>query len=100
MGEAGLHSLVLGIFREASQHVHHLVKGMAEGRSLNIARTWGKPLSAGVTAATISTYRTLLSCKFIRSIEECLLARDGAYGQRGQGGCWEEEGWGRWRRKR
>ena len=77
MGEAGLHSLVLGRFGEASQHVHPLVKEMAEGRSLNLAQTWGKPKSAGVTAATTSTYWRILSCKFIRSIEGCLLARMG-----------------------
>ena len=77
MGEAGLQSLVVGRFGEASQHVHHLVKGLAEGRSLHLARTTGKPVSAGVTAQITSTYRRILSCKFVRSIEGCLLARMG-----------------------
>ena len=77
VGEAGLQSLVVGRFGEASQHVHHLVKGLAEGRSLHLARTTGKPVSAGVTAQITSTYRRILSCKFVRSIEGCLLARMG-----------------------
>jgi hypothetical protein len=77
VGEPGLQSLVVGRFGEASQHVHHLVKGLAEGRSLHLSRTLGKPTSDGVKAAITSTYRRILSCKFIRSIEGCLLARMG-----------------------
>ena len=75
MGEAGLQSLVVGRFGEASLHTHHLVKGLAEVGSLHLARTTGKPVSAGVTVQITSTYRRILSCKFVRSIKGCLLAR-------------------------
>ena len=85
VGEAGLQSLVVGRFGEASQHVHHLIRGLAEGRSLHLARTWGKPTSDGVKAGIISTYRRILSCTFIRSIEGCLLARMGHIDQGARG---------------
>ena len=77
VGEAGLQSLVVGRFAEASQHLHYLVRGLAEGRSLHLARTTGKPTSAGVTAAITSSYRRILSCQFVRSVEGCLLVRMG-----------------------
>ena len=77
VGEAGLQSVVVGRFAEASQHLHYLVRGLAEGRSLHLARTTGKPTSAGVTAAITSSYRRILSCQFVRSVEGCLLARMG-----------------------
>ena len=77
VGEEGLQSLVVGRFAEASQHVHRLVRGLAEGRSLHLTRTSGKPTTAGETSVIISSYRRILSCQFVRSVEGCLLARMG-----------------------
>ena len=89
VGEAGLQSLVVGRFAEASQHLHHLVRGLAEGRSLHLARTTGKPASAGETAAITRSYRRILSCQFVRSVEGCL--RQG-WATLTRGGCsWKEE---------
>ena len=76
-GDTGLQCLVVGRFGEASQHLHLLVKGMAEARALHLSRTRGRPVSEAETGVILSSYRRILSCRFVRSQEDCLLARLG-----------------------
>ena len=76
-GTTGLQSLVVGRFGEGSQHLHLLVKGMAEARALHLSRTSGRPLSEAETGVILGSYRRILSCRFVRSQENCLLARLG-----------------------
>ena len=91
VGGAGLQSLVVGRFGEASQHFHHLVRGLAEGRSLHLARTRGKPTTEGETSTITSSYRRIFSCQFVRSVEGCLLARMGHLDKGGERRSWKKE---------
>ena len=76
-GDSGLQNLVVGRFGDSSEHLHLLIKGMAEARALFVSRSAGRPLSDNETGVILSSYRRILSCRFIRSQESCLLARLG-----------------------
>ena len=76
-GDSGLQTLVVGRFGEASQHLHNLVKGLAQARAQHLSRTTGRPLSEAESGVILCNYRRVLSCKFVRGQEECLLARLG-----------------------
>ena len=76
-GDSGLQNLVVGRFGDSSEHLHLLIKGMAEARALFVSRAAGRPLSDNETGVILSSYRRILSCRFIRSQESCLLARLG-----------------------
>ena len=53
------------------------MKGLAEARAQHLSRTTGRPLSDAESGVILSNYRRVLSCKFVRGQEECLLARLG-----------------------
>ena len=74
---SGLQNIVVGRFCDSSEHLHLLIKGMAEARALFVSRSAGRPLSDNETGVILSSYRRILSCRFIRSQESCLLARLG-----------------------
>ena len=76
-GDSGLQNLVVGRFGESSEHLHLLIKGMAEARALFVSRSAGRPLSDNETGVILASYRRILSCRFIKSQESCLLARLG-----------------------
>ena len=50
---------------------------MAEARALHVSRSAGRPLSDNETGVILASYRRILSCRFIKSQESCLLARLG-----------------------
>ena len=73
----GLQGIVIGRFADCSQDLHKLIRGMAEARALHLTRSTGRQTSEGEMTVILNSYRRILSCRFIRSQEECLLARQG-----------------------
>lgn len=77
VGNQGLQGLVIGRWGECSQNLHQLIQGLAEARALHLTRTSGHTTSDGQLSVILNSYRRILSCRFVRAQESCLLARQG-----------------------
>ena len=77
MGSKGLQGLVIGRWGECSQDLHSLVRGLADARALHLTRSTGRQTSEGQRAAILGSYRRVLSCRFVKAQENCLLVRQG-----------------------
>ena len=77
VGAQGLQGLVIGRWGECSQNLHQLIQGLAEARALHLTRSTGRTTSEGELSIILNSYRRILSCKFVRAQESCLLARQG-----------------------
>ena len=75
-----LQGLVVGQFGEGSQHLHQLLKRLAEAKVLNGARANGQIPSDSDVGVTLSHYRRVLSTVAVRAQASCLLARLGHLG--------------------
>ena len=79
MGE--LQFLVVGMFGEGSQHLHSLVRSLAESRTIKLARTLGRPYIDTEICMVLSQYRRVLSTTFVQVQAVCLLTRIGHLGE-------------------
>ena len=77
VGAQGLQGLVVGRWGECSQHLHQLIQGLADARALHLSRSTGRTTSDGELSVILNSYRRILSCRFVRAQESCLLARQG-----------------------
>ena len=72
-----LQGLVMGQFAEGSQHLHLLLKQLAEAKVLYHARAKGLPPLESEVSATLSHFRRVLSTVGVRAQATCLISRMG-----------------------
>ena len=75
-----LQGLVVGQFGEGSQHLHSLLRQLAEAKVLAKARASGEPALDSDVGISLSHYRRVLSTTAVRAQATCLLTRMGHLG--------------------
>ena len=75
-----LQGLVVGQFGEGSQHLHSLLRQLAESKVLAKARASGEPPLDSDVGITLSHFRRVLSTTAVKAQATCLLSRMGHLG--------------------